>query len=79
MYNSGTFGNPFPVRANYFEVMKKPDWSLLQYRVDFVPEIDHMGVRKAMVRDHAATLGKYIFDGTLLYGTTRLTDVSFFF
>jgi aubergine-like protein len=48
---------------------------LLQYRVDFTPEIDHPGVKKALIRVHERTLGKYVFDGTLLYNTTRLAQV----
>lgn len=61
--------------ANYFEVISRPDMHLLQYRVDFSPEIDHMGVRKALVRTHEDQLGKYLFDGTLLYNTIRLHQV----
>ncbi len=49
---------------------------LLQYRVDFTPEIDHPGVKKALIRVHERTLGKYVFDGTLLYNTTRLAQVN---
>ena len=50
---------------------------LLQYRVDFVPDnIDHTGVRKALVHVHEAILGKYLFDGTLLYNITRLPQVN---
>ena len=49
---------------------------LLQYRVDFVPELDHLGLRKKLVREHEATLGKYLFDGTLLYVIKRLPEVS---
>ncbi len=49
---------------------------LLQYRVDFIPEIDHPGVRKAMLRVHEEMLGKYVFDGTLLYNTKRLPQVN---
>lgn len=48
---------------------------LLQYRVDFTPDVDHMGVRKALVRVHEGVLGKYLFDGTLLYNVTRLAQV----
>lgn len=48
---------------------------LLQYRVDFSPDVDHMGVRKALVRVHEAVLGKYLFDGTLLYNIVRLPQV----
>jgi aubergine-like protein len=49
---------------------------LLQYRVDFTPEIDHPGVKKALIRVHEQMIGKYIFDGTLLYNTTRLPQVT---
>lgn len=51
---------------------------LLQYRVDFAPDIDHIGVRKALVRSYEAQLGKYLFDGTLLYNVIRLPQVSLF-
>ena len=63
-------------KSNYFEVLKRPDWHLLQYRVDFTPDIDHTGVRKAMLKQLEAKIGKYIFDGTLLYCTKRLPEVS---
>ena len=43
--------------------------------MDFVPDVDP-GVRKALVRNHEAILGKYLFDGTLLYNVRRLNDVS---
>ena len=61
--------------ANYFELIKRPDMHLLQYRVDFTPDVDHMGVRKALIRVHEQVLGKYLFDGTLLYNTRRLAQV----
>jgi len=61
--------------ANYFEVLTKPDMHLLQYRVDFVPDLDHTGLRKKLLSEHAATLGKYMFDGTLLYGIKRHPEV----
>ena len=62
--------------ANFFELIRRPDMHLLQYRVDFVPELDHLGLRKKLVREHEATLGKYLFDGTLLYVIKRLPEVS---
>lgn len=73
---SGRDGIPYKASSNYFQVMKKPDWSLLQYRVDFAPDIEHMFVRKAMIRQHENMIGKYIFDGTLLYCTKRHKQVS---
>ncbi|XP_046439550.1 piwi-like protein Siwi [Daphnia pulex] len=71
---TGSGGAPLDVRSNYFQLIKKPDMHLLQYRVDFTPEIDHPGVKKALIRVHERTLGKYVFDGTLLYNTTRLAQ-----
>ena len=69
---TGTGGSPLDVRSNYFQLVNKPDMHLLQYRVDFTPEVDHPGVKRALIRVHLQTLGKYIFDGTLLYNTIRL-------
>jgi len=68
----GKTGSPIPVTSNYFELIKRPDMHLLQYRVDFTPDVDHIGVRKALIRVHENVLGKYLFDGTLLYNVTRL-------
>lgn len=69
-------GRVVDIRSNYFQLIKKPDMHLLQYRVDFIPEIHHPGVRKAMLRVHEEMLGKYVFDGTLLYNTKRLPQVN---
>lgn len=60
--------------SNYFQLISRPDFHLLQYRVDFNPDVDHMAHRKRLVLSHADKLGKYLFDGTLLYGTTRLAQ-----
>lgn len=67
------------MRSNYFQVMKMPDVKLLQYRVDFAPEIadDISFIRKALIRTHQEILGHYIFDGTLLYTTIPLPQVNF--
>merc|ERR1719315_823060 len=37
------------------------------------PEIDHTGVRKGLLYVHKANLPKFIFDGTILFTTTRLS------
>ena len=54
----------------------KTDWRLRQYRVDFKPDEDRTFIRKMLVRDVQNQLPKYMFDGTLLYTTTRLTSSS---
>lgn len=74
----GNYGAPIAIGANYFELLQRPDIHLLQYRVDFLPDIDHIGVRKSLLRNHEAALGKYLFDGTLLYNITRLPQVGFY-
>lgn len=52
---------------------------LYQYRVDFLPEIEHNGVKKALVRVHENIIGKYVFDGTLLYAKTSLKTVLYIY
>jgi len=45
--------------------------------VDFAPDEERTIIRKALLRNHKATLGGYIFDGTLLYSSVRFPqDVS---
>ena len=62
------------VATNYFEVISKPGWRLLQYRVDMKPAIEHTGMRKAMLYTHKDKLPKMIFDGTMMFTTARLTQ-----
>ena len=62
------------ITTNYFKMFGKPDWCLMQYRVDFKPEEDNTAVRKSIVRGLREKLGsKNIFDGSLLFTTARLT------
>jgi len=58
--------------SNFFEILSKPNMHLMQYRVDFNPEIEHMGLKMGLLKNHMNTLGKHVFDGTLLYCTTKL-------
>nr|CAD7463126.1 unnamed protein product [Timema tahoe] len=68
----GTSGQSVKLSANYFEVLHHTDWCLYQYRVDFAPEEDRTGLRKAMLRDHKKVIGGYIFDGTMMFTSHRL-------
>ena len=47
----GEGGSPLTVAANYFAMIQKPNWKLLQYRVDFSPPIE---------------MTKVIFDGIII-------------
>lgn len=58
--------------------MKATDWALFQYHVDFSPEEDRTVVRKGLLKLHQKSLGAYIFDGTLMYTSRRLSDVSIY-
>ena len=69
----GTDGQEITLGSNYFSLIAKPNWRLLQYRVDMKPDIDHTGVRKGLVGTHRSVLPKYMFDGTIMFTTTRLT------
>jgi len=69
----GSGGNPMTVATNYFAMIQKPNWKLLQYRVDFSPPIEMTKVKKALLYRHKETLPKFMFDGTLLFTTTKLS------
>lgn len=58
--------------SNFFELLSKPNVHFLQYRVDFTPEIEHNRLKMGLLYSHEQVLGKHVFDGTLLYCTSRL-------
>jgi len=68
----GTGGQEIAVAANYFELIAKPNWRLLQYRVDMSPNIEDTRFRKGLLGEHRANLPKYMFDGTMLFTTAKL-------
>jgi aubergine-like protein len=76
-FETGTSGRTVTLQANYFKLETHTDWCLYQYRVDFAPSEDSNFMCKALLRNHKATLGGYIFDGSMLYTSVRLPqDVS---
>lgn len=64
------------LRSNHFKFFTNSKWHLYQYRVDFEPDEERTFVRKGMLRMHRNAIGPYIFDGTLLYTSTYIADVS---
>ena len=80
MLVTGASGRPCLLKANYFKLDTHTNWCLYQYRVDFAPEEDRTVVRKALLRNHKAVLGGYIFDGSMMFTSQRLApDVSILF
>jgi len=51
------------------------NWCLYQYSVDFAPPEDRTAVRKGLLRQCREQLGAYIFDGSVLYTSSRLPEV----
>uniref|UniRef100_A0A0A1WMT6 Protein piwi n=1 Tax=Zeugodacus cucurbitae TaxID=28588 RepID=A0A0A1WMT6_ZEUCU len=69
---TGKTGKKVAIQTNYYRVLKKPQWSIHQYRVDFAPDVDMVRVRRAYLAQHKETFGGYIFDGTVLFCTKYL-------
>jgi len=68
----GTSGRQLQLTTNYFSFQQKPDTFLFQYRVDFTLDEDRTFMKKALLRQHVATLPKYMFDGSILLCFLRL-------
>jgi hypothetical protein len=58
------------IYTNFFELVKKPDWHLYQYHVDFEPPIESKGVKIALVKSQNA-LKNSVFDGSTLFTTMK--------
>jgi len=75
-WSLGASGSKKMLKVNYFKLLKETNWALYQYHVDFSPEEDRTAVRKGLLKNHQEQLGAYIFDGTVMYTSRRLSDVS---
>jgi aubergine len=72
----GKTGTPVTLTANYFRLLRSPQWNIYQYRVDFAPDIEHMMVRKGLIGSQKENFGGYLFDGTMLFLTRKLPNES---
>lgn len=63
----GSSGDAVSLLTNHFQVNFPLHWTLKQYRVDFSPDEDNLGFKKAMLHQHDELLGTYIFDGTIIF------------
>lgn len=68
----GTSGQKITCEANFFRLMKQPNWNIYRYRVDFRPDVPADRVRRYLVGQHREILGGYLFDGTQLFLTRML-------
>ena len=71
----GSSGKEVLLSANYFRLIKKPQFEFNLYRVDFKPEIELLVLRKKFIAEQKPLLGGYLFDGqNMLYLTRRLEE-----
>lgn len=71
----GTSGKKLSLCANYFRLIKTPDFEYHMYRVEFDPQIDSDGMRKAFIFQQKDFLGGYLYDGvSMVYVTHRLAE-----
>nr|XP_045595605.1 piwi-like protein Siwi isoform X2 [Procambarus clarkii] len=69
----GGAGQSINVLTNYFNLVKKQNWMLCLYHVDFSPDEDRTRERKQLLRQHQEVLGaNYLFDGMQLYLPVKL-------
>ncbi|XP_018355281.1 PREDICTED: protein argonaute-3 [Trachymyrmex septentrionalis] len=74
----GKSGMKIEAYCNYVDLILEPGKGLFQYEIKFSPNIDSIGLRRKLLNQHSAALGRTkIFDGTLLYLPIKLPqDVS---
>lgn len=59
--------------ANYIDLKIESGKGLFQYEVKFSPDIDSGGLRRKLLNQHSATLGRTkTFDGMILYLPIKL-------
>lgn len=59
--------------ANYIDLKLDPGKGLFQYEVKYSPDIDSIGLRRKLLAQHSASLGRTrTFDGMILYLPTKL-------
>ncbi|KAK1893161.1 Piwi-like protein 2, partial [Dissostichus eleginoides] len=72
---SGTKGTAITIGSNHIVIRCKNE-AVYQYHVTFTPNVESMGMRFAMMKDHRETTGEVIaFDGSILFLPVQMEDV----
>ncbi|EEB19250.1 protein piwi, putative [Pediculus humanus corporis] len=70
----GDFGTPIELVTNYFKLETVPNWVLYLYRVDFSVNEEREKILRSWLNQHRDRLKTaFIFDGSMLFTTQRLT------
>uniref|UniRef100_A0A1B0C901 Putative translation initiation factor 2c eif-2c n=1 Tax=Lutzomyia longipalpis TaxID=7200 RepID=A0A1B0C901_LUTLO len=70
----GTTGSSITLLANYFRILKKPEWNIYKYRVDFIPEVELLNQKKTIMRRFISKLGSFQFDGSMIYSPYKFQN-----
>ncbi|XP_014469139.1 PREDICTED: piwi-like protein 1 isoform X2 [Dinoponera quadriceps] len=71
----GESGTRVNVSANYIDLELEPGKGLFQYEVKFSPDIDARGLRRKLLNQHGAMLGRTrTFDGMILFLPEKLPE-----
>lgn len=77
-FSIGSGGQVIQLISNYFPITTYTDWSLYQYKVGFKPEQDRINIKRGLLSAHKEVLGKYIFDGSMMFSSRKYNpDVTF--
>lgn len=68
----GSTGNRVTLTANYFNLLRKPQWTIHQYRIDFKPMVHMEGFKRYLIAQFKEEIGGYLFDGTQLFTIRQL-------
>ncbi|XP_034006787.1 piwi-like protein 2 isoform X2 [Trematomus bernacchii] len=72
---AGTKGAAITIGSNHIVIRCKNE-AVYQYHVTFTPNVESMGMRFAMMKDHRETTGEVIaFDGSILFMPVQMEDV----
>ncbi|KAF3850609.1 hypothetical protein F7725_012381 [Dissostichus mawsoni] len=72
---AGTKGAAITIGSNHIVIRCKNE-AVYQYHVTFTPNVESMGMRFAMMKDHRETTGEVIaFDGSILFLPVQMEDV----
>uniref|UniRef100_A0A3Q3AD10 Piwi-like protein 2 n=1 Tax=Kryptolebias marmoratus TaxID=37003 RepID=A0A3Q3AD10_KRYMA len=71
---AGSKGAPVVIGSNHIPIRCKNE-AVYQYHVTFTPNVESMGMRFGMMKDHRSTTGEVVaFDGSILYLPVKLKD-----
>ncbi|XP_068559469.1 piwi-like protein 2 [Cebidichthys violaceus] len=74
---AGTKGAPITIGSNHISIRCKNE-AVYQYHVTFTPNVESMGMRFGMMKDHRSATGEVVaFDGSILFLPVKLNDVVF--